>query len=71
MLLNEAATAMAPRIVESVVSCRPADNDGGDHDDGVERVRQRHQRRVQQRRNALDQLEPDEARQNEHDKDSR
>ena len=66
MLLNEAATAIRPSTAESVVSCRPGDDDGGDHGDGVERVGQRHQRRVQQRRDALDHFEPDEARQDEH-----
>ncbi len=65
MLLNEAATAIAPRIVVEPRLMPSGDDDGGDDHDGVERVGQRHQRRVKQRRNALDHFKPHEPGQNE------
>ena len=40
--------------------CRARQDDGADHRDGVERVGQRHQRRVQQGRDPPDHLKPDE-----------
>ena len=52
MLLNDAATAMAPSTVVSVRLMPAGDDDGGNHHDRVESVGQRHQGRVQQRGNA-------------------
>ena len=66
MLLKEAATAITPRMVESRVSCRPAMMIARDHHDGVERIGQRHQRRVQQRRNALITSKPTKPGQDEN-----
>jgi len=37
-------------------------DDGPDDGDGIESIRQRHQRRVEQRRHAANHLEPDERR---------
>src|SRR5262249_49124956 len=41
-------------------------DDGADHSDGIERVGQRHQRRVEQRRDPANHLEPDEGRQHDY-----
>ena len=65
MLLEEAAMAINAEDGGEARLMASGDDDGADHDDGVERVGERHQRRVQQRRDALDQLEADEARQHE------
>ena len=65
MLLKEAATATAPRTVESLRFVSAGDDDGSHHHNRVERVGERHQRRVQQRRDALDDLKTDKPRKNE------
>ena len=65
MLLNEAATAIAPKTVVSRV-CMPAgDDDGGYHHDRVEGVGQRHEWCVEQRRNTPDHFEAHEPGQDE------
>ena len=52
-LLVAATMAIVPSTVESVRLVLARQDDGADHGDRVQRVGQRHQRRVQQRRNAL------------------
>ena len=68
MLVIEAATAMVPRIVLSVRLLLAGDDDRADDRDRGDRVGQRHQRRVQQPRDVLDDLEADERRQHEHER---
>ena len=67
MLVIEAATAIAPRTVLTVDFCSPAMMIEPDDGDRRDRVGQRHQRRVQQARDVLDDLEADERRQHEHE----
>ena len=66
MLLKAAATATAPRTVESVLSMPAGDDDGRHHHNRVQSVGEGHQRRVQQRRDSPDHFESDEARQHEY-----
>ncbi len=68
MLLNEAATAIDSQHGGERGFVPPGDDDGGDHHDGVQRVGERHQRRMQQRRDALDHFKSDEAGENEYKK---
>ena len=49
MLLVAATMAMVPRMVASWLLPLAREDDGAHHGDGVERVGERHQRRVQQR----------------------
>ena len=67
MLVIEAATATAPRIVVKVGLLFAGDQDRSDDRDGGDGVGQRHQRRVQQARDVLDDLEADERREHEHE----
>ena len=69
MLLVAATMAIVPRIVGQRGSRAARQDDGADHRDRVQRVGQRHQRRVQQRRNPADHLKPQEPRQHEHVRD--
>ena len=68
MFVMEAATAMVPRIVANVVVLLTGNDDRADDRDGRNRIGQRHQRRVQQPRDVLDDLEADERRQDEHER---
>ena len=65
-LLVAATIAIVPSTVASVLLLLAGQDDRADHGDRIERVGQRHQRRVEQRRDAPDHLEPDECRQHEH-----
>ena len=60
MLLVAATMAMVPSIVARRALAFTREDDRADHGDGVERVGERHQRRVQQRRDPPDHLESDE-----------
>ena len=64
-LLVAAMIAMVPSTVASVLSLRAGQDDRADHRDRIQRVGQRHQRRVEQRRDPPDHLEADESRQHE------
>ena len=67
MLVVEANTAIAPSTVLSVVFCSPASRIGADDGDRGDRVGQRHQRRVQQPRDAADDVQPEEGGQHQHE----
>ena len=66
MLLVAATMAMVPSTVASVDFVLAGEHDRAHHRDGVERIGQRHQRRVQQRRHLANHFEADERRQHEH-----
>ena len=66
MLLVAATIAIVPSTVASVLCAASGQDDRADHRDRVERVGQRHQRRVQQGRDPPDHFEADECRQHEH-----
>ena len=60
MLLVAATIAIVPRIGGQRGLVFAGQDDRADHGDGVQRVGQRHQRRVQQRRNAANHFKSDE-----------
>ena len=65
MLLNDAATAIAPENRGEAGLMAAGDDDGRNHHDGVEGIGQRHERRVQQRGHPLDDFKSHEAGQDE------
>ncbi len=65
-LLVAATMAMVPSTVESVVLCSPARMMAPTTAMASERVGQRHQRRVQQRRHTANHFKADERRQHEN-----
>ena len=67
-LLVAAMIAIVPRIVASVprILIRSGQNDRSHHRDRIQRVRQRHQRRVQQGRDPANHFKSDKRREHEH-----
>ena len=68
MLVTDAATATVPSTVLNGALLLAGDDDRADDRDRRDRVGQRHQRRVQQPRDVLNDLEADERRQQEHER---
>ena len=64
-LLMAAATAIVPSTVRKRALGSAGNDDGAHHHNRVQRVGQRHQRRVQQRRDSADHFKSDESRQHE------
>ena len=66
MFVIDAKSATAPRTVMYQRVVEAGDHDRADDRDGRDRVRDRHQRRVQQARHPRDDTEADEGREHEH-----
>ena len=64
MLLVAATMAMVPRMSASVDLALAGEDDGAHNRNGIQRIGQRHQRRMQQRRDPANHLESDECRKN-------